>query len=328
MAIVTAEADPFASVVSEMKTSMPKGEDIVRSAAIPAPSAALRGTPPTPAPSKLAPAPSVAGAKLAAHAHALAASGAFDAEDFQRRASALLTLVSTRTAIVARQHHALKRMQLEIGALHGPQRTTVEELRQRLSALSAEVEAARQAFEAAKREKAGAEARVTELSDMKEALIERLTALLAETEAAKARAIETQPPPPPPPPTHTHTQGHDGTIRQRAAHMACSLSSGGRGRRPPDHPQPPSLQVRKIEELMGSLETLDEDALNSQPEVMARTAAAAAEAVRRGGAVGSSSTDAALSKSAAAAGGQRSADAHARTAVPPLEESAPAFDGF
>ena len=79
---------------------------------------------------------------------------------------------------------------------------------------------------------------------------------------------------------------------------------------------------------MGSLETLDEDALNSQPEVMARTAAAAAEAVRRGGAVGSSSTDAALSKSAAAAGGQRSADAHARTAVPPLEESAPAFDGF
>jgi hypothetical protein len=237
------KADPFAFV----SASMPKGPAVTPSKP-PAAKPAAGGFVP----------PSSQAAKTAAHTSALAASRAFDTEEFQRRHRALATRVSERTQLVARQLHALKRMQLETGALSGPQKHSVEEMRKHLSELSAEVEATRQAFESAKKANVSAEDKVTELVDMKEALVERLTEIVAQNEAAK---------------------------------------------------------VSKIEELMGTLETLDMDAgAEAELHAAAKAARAAADAVKRGG-----------TQSSSDAGGREPQTQRERKVT---EESAPAFEGF
>ncbi|KAJ1622033.1 hypothetical protein T492DRAFT_1065205 [Pavlovales sp. CCMP2436] len=124
-------------------------------------------------------------AAVAAHTSALAASGALDSDAFTRRHQALSSSVEARTLVVKKQLHALARLQGEIGALTGPSVVSVEDMRKSLSVLSMEVEAARQAFEAARKAKAAADDKVQGQAAMKEALIERLTQIVAQNEAAK-----------------------------------------------------------------------------------------------------------------------------------------------
>lgn len=135
-------------------------------------------------------------ARVASASPALAAASAptigaaFSLDEFELRHAELVKRVDSRAQAVSKQHHALKRMQREVSALVGPQKQSVEEMRRQLSELSAESEAARQAFEAARKVKKAAEDKVQDLTDMKEALIARLTEIVAQNEAAKVLKLE------------------------------------------------------------------------------------------------------------------------------------------
>mmetsp|Transcript_570 Transcript_570/g.1606 ORF Transcript_570/g.1606 Transcript_570/m.1606 type:complete len:251 (+) Transcript_570:44-796(+) len=172
--------DPLAGVVNDMRSKMP--QRAAAPAAVPrhgaAPSFAGGGhtAPESNAHKKFDPTRAfVAGAKLDA---------------FKQRHAQLKLKVDERVADIAREFQALKRMQLEVGALHGPQKQSVEEMRVHLSQLSREVDATRQAYEAARDTAASAEERVSELQNMKAALVDRLNEIVSQNEQAKVAKLE------------------------------------------------------------------------------------------------------------------------------------------
>ena len=109
---------------------------------------------------------------------------------FAAKREALHARISSRHSQVAREVQALEDLDRQLAAAAGPQKETVETLRTSLELVSGDVEAARVRFDEARKSQSLAESKITELTELKEALSERLIQILENNESAKIKKLD------------------------------------------------------------------------------------------------------------------------------------------
>lgn len=111
------------------------------------------------------------------------------AEAVRNKRAELRVSIEERQRRVREEAQELAALERQLELSGGPQKHSVEELRTMLEAVSADMELSRQEFVAAREEVAAAKASVAMLTDAKEALSERLLAILQANEEAKLQKL-------------------------------------------------------------------------------------------------------------------------------------------
>lgn len=117
-------------------------------------------------------------------------STAEEQEAFAAKREALHARISSRHLQVAREVQALEDLDRQLAAAAGPQKETVENLRTSLELVSGDVEAARVRFDEARKAQSLADSKIKELTELKEALSERLIQILENNESAKIKKLD------------------------------------------------------------------------------------------------------------------------------------------